>query len=221
MAWFCRYCAQACVMNFSPDGSGSNVLKQKNAFLTLGYSDNAKLVGIEAWPSRETWNTTDYTDAQWVELMTAQLEAGRPIPYSMEDIGDGHAFVVDGIDADGLFHVSWGWYGRGDGWFQYGAFNVTVQGQYMEFNTALFMTIDLYPYEGYVPPVGPVEPEVEIGDADEDGVIGIADVTAITDYILTGIDSEINMTAADVDKDGVVGIADVTAILDYILNEGW
>ena len=221
VAWFCRYCAQACVMNFSPDGSGSNVLKQKNAFLTLGYSDNAKLVGIEAWPSRETWNTTDYTDAQWVELMTAQLEAGRPIPYSMEDIGDGHAFVVDGIDADGLFHVSWGWYGRGDGWFQYGAFNVTVQGQYMEFNTALFMTIDLYPYEGYVPPVGPVEPQVEIGDADEDGVIGIADVTAITDYILTGIDSEINMTAADVDKDGVVGIADVTAILDYILNEGW
>ena len=153
--------------------------------------------------------------------MTAQLEAGRPIPYSMEDIGDGHAFVVDGIDADGLFHVSWGWYGRGDGWFQYGAFNVTVQGQYMEFNTALFMTIDLYPYEGYVPPVGPVEPEFVKGDADGNGTVGVEDVTDLVDFLLSADASGINMQAGDVDGNGEVTIADVADIIDYILFGEW
>ena len=213
VAWLCRYCAQACQMNFSPDGSGSNVLKQKNAFLHLGYNSDAKLLGLEAWPSRETWNTTDYTDDEWVALMHAELEAGHPLPYSMEDFGDGHAFVVDGVDAEGLFHVSWGWYGRGDGYFQYGAFNVTVQGQYMEFNTALFMVIDLFPYEGYVIPGS--EPATA-GDVNDDGKTNISDVTALIDMILTNPAS--GNKAADVNGDGIVNISDVTALIDMILQ---
>ncbi len=216
VAWLCYYAAHSCEMNFSPSGSGSNVRKQTNGFMKLGYSENAKLLGIEAWPSRETWNTTDYTDEEWVELMTAQIEAYHPIPYSMEDIGDGHAFVVDGIDADGLFHVNWGWYGRGDGWFQYGAFNVTVQGQYMEFNDALFMIIDLYPYEGYVSPNAPGdEPEVKAGDVDGDGKLSIEDVTALIDILLSGSTAP---AAADVDNDGNVSIEDVTTLIDMLLQ---
>lgn len=214
VAWLCRYCSQACLMNFSPDGSGSNVLKQKNAFLTLGYSEDAKLLGIEAWPSRETWNTTDYTDEQWVDLMVQELNDGCPLPYSMEDIGDGHAFVVDGVDAEGLFHVVWGWYGRGDGWFQYGAFNVTVQGQYMEFNTALFMVIDLYPYEGYVIPTGGT-----IGDANNDGVVDTEDVSLAINYVLGKEANGFNPDLADTNGDGIVDIDDITAIINIALGK--
>ena len=216
VAWLCRYCSQACVMNFSPDGSGSNVLKQKNAFLTLGYSDNAKLVGIEAWPSRETWNTTDYTDEQWVAMMTEQLQAGRPLPYSMEDIGDGHAFVVDGVDAEGMFHVVWGWYGRGDGWFQYGAFNVTVQNQYMEFNTALFMVIDLYPYEGYVIPGS--EPQGKMGDVNNDGKVDTDDVSLIINYVLGKEAAGFNPDNADYNNDSKIDVDDVSAIIKMVLG---
>jgi hypothetical protein len=59
------------------------------------------------------------------------------------------------------------------------------------------------------------------GDVDLDGVVGIADVTTLIDYILSGTASGIDMNAADCDEDSVVGIADVTALIDYILTETW
>jgi hypothetical protein len=216
VAKLCRYASQSCLMNFSPDGSGSNVTKQKNGFITMGYSTDAKLVGIEAWPTRETWNTTDYTDEEWVALINAQLEARRPIPYSSEGFTDGHAFVIDGVDIDGLYHVSWGWYGRGDGWFQFGAFNVTVQGQSMAFNESLFMVIDLYPYVGYEPPVDQV-----LGDINGDGIAGIADVTDLIDALLAGTAGSLDLSVADCDHTGEVSISDATALIDYLLSGTW
>ena len=59
------------------------------------------------------------------------------------------------------------------------------------------------------------------GDVDVDGVVGIADVTTLIDYILSGTATGIDMNAADCDEDSVVGIADVTALIDYILTETW
>ena len=59
------------------------------------------------------------------------------------------------------------------------------------------------------------------GDVDMDGEIGIADVTALIDYILTGNNEGIDTNAADCDQDAVVGIADVTALIDYILTHTW
>lgn len=65
------------------------------------------------------------------------------------------------------------------------------------------------------------EPSEEPGDVDGDGNIGIADVTALIDAILTGNMSNISITAADVDFNGSVDIADVTALIDYILTGNW
>ena len=221
VAKLCRYAAQSCEMNFSPSGSGSNVTKQYKGFLKMGYSTNAKLLGIEAWSTRETWNTWDYTDDQWVDSINKQLEAHHPIPYSSEGFTDGHAFVIDGVDADGLYHISWGWNGRGDGWFQHGAFNVTVSGEYMEFNESLFMIIDLYPYEGYVSPNDPNngggEPTPMRGDINGDGAVDIADVTDLIDMILNNN----TKPEGDCDLDGAVDIADVTTLIDYLLNQAW
>ena len=59
------------------------------------------------------------------------------------------------------------------------------------------------------------------GDIDCDGVVGISDVTALIDYILTGDGSNISTDAADCDQDGNVGISDVTALIDYILTGIW
>jgi len=66
-----------------------------------------------------------------------------------------------------------------------------------------------------------IAPKSIRGDVDGDGSVGIADVTALIDYILTGVDSGINLAVADVDQDGNVGIADVTALIDYILTGNW
>jgi len=65
------------------------------------------------------------------------------------------------------------------------------------------------------------EPTFLRGDVDKDGVVGIADATALIDYLLSKDATEISLPAADCDLDGVVGIGDVTAIIDYILNKAW
>ena len=56
------------------------------------------------------------------------------------------------------------------------------------------------------------------GDVDDDGNVGIGDVTSLIDYILNGDDTVINSANADVDSDGEITIADVTSLIDLILN---
>jgi len=68
---------------------------------------------------------------------------------------------------------------------------------------------------------GGEQPQFVRGDVDNDGTVGIADATALIDYILNGDDTEVNLQAADCDQDGNVGIADATALIDYILNGTW
>ena len=59
------------------------------------------------------------------------------------------------------------------------------------------------------------------GDVDCNGSVGIADVTAIIDYLLTGDATGIDLDAADSDLNGSVGIADATALIDYLLSGHW
>ncbi|WP_311566723.1 C10 family peptidase [Porphyromonas uenonis] len=59
----------------------------------------------------------NYTQATWEQLLRSELIASRPIVYSGTGSGGGHAFVCDGYDANGLFHINWGWGGMSDGYF--------------------------------------------------------------------------------------------------------
>ena len=59
----------------------------------------------------------NYTQASWEQLLRNELIASRPIVYSGDGSGGGHAFVCDGYDAEGLFHINWGWGGMSDGYF--------------------------------------------------------------------------------------------------------
>ncbi len=60
-----------------------------------------------------------------------------------------------------------------------------------------------------------------LGDVDGDGNVGIADVTLLIDYVLTGNSTGVNLDVSNVDDDNIIGIADVTAIIDYILTGTW
>ena len=57
-----------------------------------------------------------------------------------------------------------------------------------------------------------------LGDVDNDGSLGISDVTALIDLIFEGQADADTLQRADVDGDGVIGIADVTGLVDLILN---
>ena len=59
------------------------------------------------------------------------------------------------------------------------------------------------------------------GDVDNDGLVGISDVTALIDYILSGDESLISLDGADCDQNGYIDISDVTTLIDYILCGYW
>ena len=60
----------------------------------------------------------DYYNAQeWDQFLIDELSMGRPIIYCGFDDDGGHAFVFDGFNTDGYFHVNWGWGGYYDGYF--------------------------------------------------------------------------------------------------------
>lgn len=55
-------------------------------------------------------------------MMAAELTARRPVYYSTRSTRfDGHAFVVCGMDDQGLYYVNWGWGGHCDGYFDFDA----------------------------------------------------------------------------------------------------
>ena len=61
---------------------------------------------------------TNYTQAEWEELIYNELAQGRPVLYSGSNNGSGHAVVIDGYDAQQqLFHFNFGYGGSGDGYY--------------------------------------------------------------------------------------------------------
>ncbi|MCR4825622.1 MAG: C10 family peptidase, partial [Bacteroidales bacterium] len=60
---------------------------------------------------------SDYSDSDWANLLKQELNNARPVFYSGQGNGGGHAFVCDGYDNSGNFHFNWGWGGYNDGYF--------------------------------------------------------------------------------------------------------
>lgn len=59
-----------------------------------------------------------YTPERWHALLQHELQQGHPIAYTGHNMAmGGHAFNIDGIDAQGYYHVNWGYDGYYDGWY--------------------------------------------------------------------------------------------------------
>ena len=120
VATLMRYCGQAVKMYYSPEGSSSYLDHVSQALVKyFGYDSVARCVG-----------RLGYTIDEWDDLIYGELAAGRPVPYGGQgDIG-GHAFVCDGYDGNGLFHINWGWGGVYDGYF-----SLSVLDPYIDWDT--------------------------------------------------------------------------------------
>ena len=59
---------------------------------------------------------------------------------------------------------------------------------------------------------------VRLGDVNEDGLVNIADVTCLIDYLLGANPQPFNELNADVNYSGEINIADVTALIDILLS---
>lgn len=65
----------------------------------------------------EIWAREYVPTKLWMTVIQEELTAGRPILYSGYNGASGHAFVIDGIDAENNVHINWGWSGDADGYY--------------------------------------------------------------------------------------------------------
>ena len=112
-----RYCGQSVNMNYGPS-SGANTAKVADAL--KDYFD---------YSSTTTYKDRSfYTYAGWIELLYNELAQGRPMVFSGQSTGGGHAFVCDGYQSEDYFHINWGWGGQSDGYFKLSVMNPSEQG---------------------------------------------------------------------------------------------
>lgn len=111
------YAAQ---MNYSPEASGAygitlagGLIKHFDYDCTLSYEQH-------------DW----YTQDQWEGMIHKELMAGCPVycDGANPDNSAGHAFVIDGYQGDGYFHLNWGWGGLSDGFYRMTALDPVSQG---------------------------------------------------------------------------------------------
>lgn len=99
------HCGASVQMDYGPvSGSYSNISVFVNNF---GYdADLIKYI-----------YRSSFTVKEWSAIIDNELLNKRPIMYSGASSGGGHAFVCDGADGNGLYHINWGWNGYQDGYF--------------------------------------------------------------------------------------------------------
>ncbi len=59
------------------------------------------------------------------------------------------------------------------------------------------------------------------GDLDNNGVVGMDDLSLMINYLLSGDASMINLAAADTDENGDVGMDDLSVLINYLLTNTW
>ena len=91
-----------------------------NAFESYAYYDKAveALISYFDYSPSVNYLLKDYYSSDWEALLRAELDANRPVFYfGQTPSNGGHAFVMDGYNTDGYFHINWGWSGDYDGYF--------------------------------------------------------------------------------------------------------
>lgn len=107
-----KACGYAVDMNYSPQESGA-----------MSQNIVAAMVNNFKYDQGLDYQMRDfYTDEQWIDMLYAELAAGRPVMYGGTGAGGGHQFICDGYRAsDNYFHFNWGWSGSYDGMFSINA----------------------------------------------------------------------------------------------------
>lgn len=107
------YCGTAVQMNYTSNSSSASSSNVPYALVNY--------FGFDATVSYE--NRSAYTYAGWQEAVYSELAAARPVYYRGSSSGSGHAFIVDGYDGNGLFHINWGWGGDSNDYFALSVLN--------------------------------------------------------------------------------------------------
>ena len=199
-----RYVGQAEYMDYDTDKSGADEDQMLQAIRTFGYPADVEYVLKNGY---DYAMTEYYNDEDWNNMMQGELIAGRPLMYcagaAMSDGSGfyGHAFNVDGYDADNdLYHVNFGGTESNNGYYAFNAFGygITV---YKYFQ---LMFLNMQRPTGTVPPrviINPLNLSLE----------AYAGQSNTATFTVAGLDLTGDVTLTVNDENGVFS-TDVTTI---------
>lgn len=95
----------------------------------------------------------DFSASEWTDILYNQLKTVGPVLYHGNSLYNlAHAFVCDGFDGEGYFHINWGWSGLSDGFFLLDALNPPRQStggsNYGGYNFSQGMIVNIKKSEG-------------------------------------------------------------------------
>lgn len=111
------HCGVATEMQYSTSGSGTYA----------PVSAWSEYFGYDA-DLLQYLNAYAYSLAEWNEILQNELNNSRPVLYCGYSSTAGHAFVCDGVDSSGYYHINWGWGGSYNGYFDITVLNPTGRG---------------------------------------------------------------------------------------------
>lgn len=142
VAYLMKACGYASKMTY---GSASGTQVESGAFaLVTNFDYDGRLEVLQRYNN---------TNTEWATIIYEQLKNVGPVLYSGHSLGNmAHAFVCDGYDGQGYFHINWGWSGLCDGYYSLDALNPTVQGtggsNYGGFNFSQGIVTNIMPSQG-------------------------------------------------------------------------
>lgn len=144
VALLMKACGYASQMQYG-GSSGTQVERSAVALATFFNYDST----IEAL---QRYN---YSHTEWATILYNQLKEVGPVIYSGHSLGNlAHAFVCDGYDGQGYFHINWGWSGLCDGYYSLDAMIPTAQGtggsNYGGYNFSQGMIVNITPSDNPV-----------------------------------------------------------------------
>jgi PKD repeat protein len=107
------HCGVSADMDYGPTGSSAYLNKAGLSGLIRYFDYDTSLTFVQR---------SAFPDSQWLSLLKADLEGGRPILYAgyNSSLSLGHAFVCDGYQGIDFFHFNFGWSGAADGYYYLG-----------------------------------------------------------------------------------------------------
>ena len=110
-----------------------------------------------------------------------------------------------------------------DGMVIYNQFNITYPAELEGKTFDVEGMVSYYNEKVQIMPIAITEVQDDYmrGDIDMNGSVGITDVTALINYLLTEDATGIDLRAADCDQNQTIGITDVTALINYLLTGEW
>ncbi len=101
------WCGMIVKMNYSPDASASSLTRAEEPLKRVFGYKTAKIM-----------DRGMYTYDNWHRILQTELQAGRPVAYvGYSNVMRAHAFNIDGVDENGLYHCVWGEGDENDGYF--------------------------------------------------------------------------------------------------------